>query len=160
MYWCLKCKKTTEHEHNLKQLKGTVGDPFKGMLKKSDAAEDMTDEQKKEYLDSLFEEYYNLDYEDTIGGGEVKTRFKYTKVSKEDFGLTEEEIFLLDDKQLNKLVSLKNYRTYQGMNDGELPEDDEEEGKEDGYKKKSKRNSKYDDKQQGPNIHRVIAMKK
>ena len=31
---------------------------------------------------------------------------------KADFGLTEEEIFLLDDKQLNGLVSLKNYRPY------------------------------------------------
>eukprot|EP00352_Strombidinopsis_acuminata_P004993 CAMPEP_0176351716 /NCGR_PEP_ID=MMETSP0126-20121128/10447_1 /TAXON_ID=141414 ORGANISM="Strombidinopsis acuminatum, Strain SPMC142" /NCGR_SAMPLE_ID=MMETSP0126 /ASSEMBLY_ACC=CAM_ASM_000229 /LENGTH=114 /DNA_ID=CAMNT_0017702393 /DNA_START=68 /DNA_END=412 /DNA_ORIENTATION=+ len=80
LYWCLKCKKSSKHEHKLKQLKGTVGDPFKGMLKKSDAAEDMTDEQKKEYLDSLFEEYYNLDCEDVIGGGEVTTRFKYTKV--------------------------------------------------------------------------------
>jgi len=33
LYWCLKCKNTTTHEHKLKQLKGTVGDPFKGMLK-------------------------------------------------------------------------------------------------------------------------------
>jgi len=74
----------------------------------------MTEGQKKEYLDSLFEEYYNLDCEDVIGGGQVVTRFKYTKVAKEDFGLTEEEIFLLDDKQLNKLVSLKNYRAYMG----------------------------------------------
>ena len=49
-------------------------------------------------LDELLQSYYDLDYEDIIGGGAVKTRFKYTSVPKEDFGLTEEEIFLLDDK--------------------------------------------------------------
>jgi len=57
-------------------------------------------------LDQLFEEYHNLDYEDIIGDG-VVTRFKYTNVNKEDFGLTNEEIFLLDDKKLNNIVSLK-----------------------------------------------------
>jgi protein KRI1 len=44
------------------------------------------------------EEYYNLDFEDVIGGGSVKTRFKYRKVAPADFGLTEDEILLLDDK--------------------------------------------------------------
>jgi len=33
-------------------------------------------------------------------------------VKKEDFGLTEDEILLLEDKQLNKLVSIKKYRPY------------------------------------------------
>ena len=37
----------------------------------------MTDEQRQQYLDSLFEEYHNLDYEDVIAGG-ILTRFKYT----------------------------------------------------------------------------------
>ncbi len=74
----------------------------------------MTEEEKNEYLEGLLEEYYNLDYEDVIGGGEVKTRFKYKKVASDSFGLTEDEIFLLDDKQLNRLVSLKKYRPYTG----------------------------------------------
>jgi KRI1-like family C-terminal len=39
-------------------------------------------------------------------------------VVKEDFGLTEDEILLLDDKQLNKLVSLKNYRPYTDKREG------------------------------------------
>jgi len=60
----------------------------------------------------LLEEYYNLDFEDVIGGGSVKTRFKYRKVASADFGLTEDEILLLDDNQLNRLVSLKKYRPY------------------------------------------------
>lgn len=40
------------------------------------------------------------------------TRFKYTQVSKEDFGLNDDEILLLDDRKLNEIVSLKQYRPY------------------------------------------------
>lgn len=29
----------------------------------------MTEEEKKQYLDNLLDEYYNLDFEDVIGGG-------------------------------------------------------------------------------------------
>jgi hypothetical protein len=41
-----------------------------------------TDEggKKSKYLDTLLQEYYDLDCEDIIGGGEVKTRFKYESV--------------------------------------------------------------------------------
>jgi hypothetical protein len=48
-------------------------------------------------LDTLLDEYYNLEFEDVIGGGQIKTRFKYAKVPAADFGLTEDEILLLDD---------------------------------------------------------------
>ena len=78
-----------------------------------------TEESKGDFLESLLDDYYKLDFEDLIGGGQVKTRFKYHRVAQEDFGLTEDEILLLDDKQLNKLVSLKNYRPYK---DGEEEE--------------------------------------
>jgi protein KRI1 len=44
------------------------------------------------------QEYYDLDCEDVIAGGSIKTRFKYINVPKEDFGLTAEEILLLDDR--------------------------------------------------------------
>jgi len=58
----------------------------------------MTEEEKKEYLDKLLDDYYNLDFEDVIGGGQIKTRFKYKKVAAADFGLTDEDLLLLDDK--------------------------------------------------------------
>jgi len=58
-------------------------------------------EDTQKYLDNLFEEYHNLDYEDVIAGGQKKTRFNYTKVAQDDFGLTEQEILLLEDRQLN-----------------------------------------------------------
>ena len=106
LYWCKKCNENSSHEHKRERLKGTEGNPF------AKAPKEATAEDKSRFLDNLFEEYHNLDYEDVIGGGTVKTRFKYTNVPKADYGLTEEEIFMLDDKQLNNLVSLKHYRPY------------------------------------------------
>jgi protein KRI1 len=47
----------------------------------------------------------------------MKTKFRYTNVASQDFGLSNEEIFMLDDKQLNAIVSLKKYRPYRNMND-------------------------------------------
>jgi hypothetical protein len=111
VYFCLKCKKAGTHEHKLQKLKAVPGELAAEQLMKQDKAE-MNEEEKKSYLEGLLDEYYNLDFEDVIGGGSVKTRFKYQRVQREDFGLTEDEILLLEDKQLNKLVSLKKYRPY------------------------------------------------
>jgi hypothetical protein len=104
LYWCKKCYESTQHDHKREKLKGGEGNPF--------AKHSKPEQESSKFLDNLFEEYHNLDYEDVIGGGTIKTRFKYTNVPKADYGLTEEEIFLLDDQQLNKLVSLKHYRPY------------------------------------------------
>lgn len=114
VYWCKKCKESTEHEHKREKYRGLVD---------SENAE--KDKIKGGKLDSLLQEYYDLDCEDIIGGGKIKTRFKYKTVAKEDFGLTEEEIFLLDDRQLNQLVSMKKLRPYRHLDDfGQpLPED-------------------------------------
>ena len=92
-----------------------MANPFSG------ANEKLNSQEKKQYLDNLFEEYHNLDFEDVIGGGTVKTRFKYTNVKPEDFGLNDEEILLLDDKQLNQLVSLKNYRPFKNVDEDAAP---------------------------------------
>lgn len=55
-------------------------------------------EQKKPTFDpkihksfeKYYEEYYNLDFEDIVGG--VKCRFKYHKTVPNDFGLTTDEV--------------------------------------------------------------------
>jgi protein KRI1 len=91
------------------------------LLKKD--KDNMNEEEKKDYLENLLDEFYNIEYEDIIGGGSVKTRFRYRKVAQADFGLTDEEILLLEDKQLNRLVSLKKYRPYAGE-EGVNPEDE------------------------------------
>ncbi|KAI3464486.1 hypothetical protein Pfo_021149 [Paulownia fortunei] len=67
-------------------------------------------EVEKAVREQLMEEYYKLDYEDTIG--DLKTRFKYKPVKAKRYGLTPEEIFMMDDKDLNQYVSLKKLAPY------------------------------------------------
>ncbi|XVF82639.1 hypothetical protein PTKIN_Ptkin16aG0065200 [Pterospermum kingtungense] len=61
-------------------------------------------------LQDMWEEFYKLDYEDTIG--ELKTRFKYVKIKPNRYGLKPKEILALDDKELNQYVSLKKLAPY------------------------------------------------
>jgi len=56
------------------------------------------------------EEYYKLDYEDTIG--DLKTRFKYKKVNPNSFCLSTYDILASDDKDLNQYVSMKKLAPY------------------------------------------------
>uniref|UniRef100_J3M8C5 Kri1-like C-terminal domain-containing protein n=1 Tax=Oryza brachyantha TaxID=4533 RepID=J3M8C5_ORYBR len=61
-------------------------------------------------LEKEMEEYYKLDYEDTIG--DLKTRFKYKQVKPNTFGLSTYEILASDDKDLNQYVSMKKIAPY------------------------------------------------
>lgn len=67
-------------------------------------------ELEKEVIAKELEEYYKLDYEDTIG--DLKTRFKYRPVNKNTYGLKAKEILAVDDKELNQIVPLKKLATY------------------------------------------------
>jgi protein KRI1 len=60
---------------------------------------------------AMMDEYYKLDFEDTIG--DLKTRFKYTKTKPSKFGISAPEILLMDDKELNQYISLKKLAPYQ-----------------------------------------------
>lgn len=102
VYWCKRCYETTEHEHKRTKLRHFSEDQE-------------GHEEGRKLLDNLFQDYHDLDYEDVIGGGQIKTRFKYQSVPEADFGLTEEEILLLDDKALNNLVSIKHYRPFRHL---------------------------------------------
>ncbi|CAD6338341.1 unnamed protein product [Miscanthus lutarioriparius] len=61
-------------------------------------------------LEKEMEEYYKLDYEDTIG--DIKTRFKYKQVKPNSFGLSAYDILTVDDKDLNQYVSIKKLAPY------------------------------------------------
>jgi len=64
VYWCKKCNDETDCGHQRERFKGFAGLPD-------------SDKNNSKYLDSLLQEYYDLDCEDVIAGGEVKTRFAY-----------------------------------------------------------------------------------
>ncbi|CAJ1962950.1 unnamed protein product [Sphenostylis stenocarpa] len=60
--------------------------------------------------EAMMDEYYKLDYEDTIG--DLKTRFKYAKTKPNRFGISTSEIRLMDDKELSQYVPLKKLAPY------------------------------------------------
>lgn len=59
---------------------------------------------------TMLEEYYRLDYEDTIG--DLKTRFKYAKIKSNRYGLSTSEILMMEDKDLNQYVPIKKIAPY------------------------------------------------
>eukprot|EP00931_Biecheleriopsis_adriatica_P084188 TRINITY_DN5792_c0_g1_i2.p1 TRINITY_DN5792_c0_g1~~TRINITY_DN5792_c0_g1_i2.p1 ORF type:complete len:737 (+),score=280.64 TRINITY_DN5792_c0_g1_i2:62-2272(+) len=67
------------------------------------------------------DDYFQLDYEDIIGG-DLPTRFKYRKVEAKDYGIPANVILAKSGKELNQMVSLKKLRTYRDENVGD--EDD------------------------------------
>jgi protein KRI1 len=86
------------------------------LQKKAGENEDAEGKRKMSYkervdLDKELEDYYKLDYEDTIG--DLKTRFKYRSVPANWFGLKPWEILDASDKDLNQYVSLKKIAPYQ-----------------------------------------------
>uniref|UniRef100_A0A915PDI5 Protein KRI1 homolog n=1 Tax=Setaria digitata TaxID=48799 RepID=A0A915PDI5_9BILA len=62
-------------------------------------------------FEEYFNEYYALDYEDVIADGLI-TKFKYRSVPANDFGITIDELFNADDRQLNAWASLKKVTAY------------------------------------------------
>lgn len=89
-------------------LVGEDGDdePREGKRKRKRKQSDV----EKAVMEELLDEYYKLDYEDTIG--DLKTRFKYKPVKAKKYGLTAEEVLMMDDKELNQYVSLKKLAPY------------------------------------------------
>lgn len=112
LFWCKQCYESTEHEHKRVKVKNNDIAALMGVAGLDEAAKG----NSAAYLDSLFEDYHNLETSNS------KNRFKYETVPADDFGLTNEDILMLDDKQLNSLVSIKKYRPYRTMR---------EDGKED-----------------------------
>lgn len=72
----------------------------------------------KRAREEMMEEYYKLDYEDTVG--DLKTRFKYAKIKPNRYGLSAAEILMMDEKDLNQYVSLKKIAPYR-KNEWKIP---------------------------------------
>ena len=109
--FCMSCRGLGKniHPHKL----------FKYIIKEDEENEDEDNKKtKKEKLQELIDEKANYNIDDVIDG-ELGTKFHYTKVSKEDSGLTDDMLLLLDDKLLNKYLPLKKISAY---NDYKLPD--------------------------------------
>ncbi|KAJ2557750.1 Ribosome biogenesis protein Kri1 [Coemansia sp. RSA 1933] len=65
----------------------------------------------KEQVSKYMDQFYQLNFDDIVGG-DLPTRFKYSKVKQVDYGLTPAEILLADDKILNEYFSVKKIATY------------------------------------------------
>ena len=66
---------------------------------------------KKEKLEELIDQKANYNIDDVIDK-QLGTKFHYTKVPKENSGLTDDMLLLLDDKILNKYLPLKKITAY------------------------------------------------
>lgn len=68
----------------------------------------------------FMDEYYGLDYEDLIAG-DLPTRFKYRQVEPTGFGITDEELLMMNEKALNKRVPIRYIkRPYARFDDAKL----------------------------------------
>nr|GMD02386.1 protein KRI1 homolog [Ipomoea batatas] len=101
----LKSQENTGEEHETVDEEDGVSE--EGKRKKKRRKDSVVMQAAK---DQLMEEYYKLDYEDAIG--DLKTRFKYKPVNAKRFGLSTEEMLILDDKELNQYVPLKTLAPY------------------------------------------------
>ncbi|KAG2306843.1 hypothetical protein Bca4012_084198 [Brassica carinata] len=111
---------TATREKVLKQKEDAISDDEE----QEDQEEEVEEEEEREgkrkrkrkaslvkrAQEALMEEYYKLDYEDTIE--DLKTRFKFAKVQPNSYGLEKEEILFLDDSELNQYVPLKKMAPY------------------------------------------------
>lgn len=69
----------------------------------------------RQALQKKMDEYLKLDAEDFVAG--MPTRFRYKPVPPNLYGLKLEEILLLEDKELNQVVSIKKMAPYQDDED-------------------------------------------
>lgn len=88
--------------------------------------EPATEAERKALVSRWLDEVHALDYGDTVSTSylilthisyphqieDMPTRFKYTNVAAEDFGLDDHEILLANDEELQDLVPLRKLNAY------------------------------------------------
>lgn len=100
---CQKCFRIRRHPHKFTRKKVPEGS--------MPPEESKNAEPKRADMEEVLDEYFQLDYEDIIGG-DLPTRFKYQKVKSNDCGMSADQILGKTDQELNRIVPLKKLRTY------------------------------------------------
>jgi len=85
---------------------------MKAVIQKSEDQQSENEQVVEAEDDHALDELHDLDYEGTIDGGRIKTRFRYRQVEPESYGLSAEEILLAEDKLLQSFVTIKNMAPY------------------------------------------------
>jgi len=107
---CIKCFRVRRHPHKFVRCKV----PTQCM-----PPEELKDQEAdRPELDKVMDEYFQLDYEDIIGG-DLPTRFKYRKVEPENYGISAHDMLYKSDKELNQIAPLKWLRPYRNEAGGE-----------------------------------------
>ncbi|KZT64882.1 Krr1-domain-containing protein [Daedalea quercina L-15889] len=71
---------------------------------------DGTEDMRKRVLEKYMDELYELEFNDMIG--DMPTRFKYTRVAPQNFGLAPAEVLMATDAELNQFMGIKKYAPY------------------------------------------------
>lgn len=71
---------------------------------------DGTEEMRKRKLEEYMDELYGMEFNDLVG--DLPTRFNYTPVQSQTFGLSAVDILMAEDKELNEYMSIKKYAPY------------------------------------------------
>jgi len=79
---------------------------------------DGTEEMRKRKLEEYMDELYGLEFNDMVG--DLPTRFKYTPVAPQTFGLNPVEIIMATDAELNSYVGIKKIAPYRKDGKGKL----------------------------------------
>jgi len=109
---CHNCHLNKSHEggrHKMKKF--LVGEDEVPPSDWQEVLYQMKKKRTKDIQRGKFDELFNMDYEDLIGG-EIACRFKYTNVDSDSFGLSTNTILSKSDKELNTMVSLKKIHPY------------------------------------------------
>lgn len=104
---CSKCFRVRRHPHKFARKRV----PEKCQPPAFTEADESAAQEEGAPEDQTLDDYFQLDYEDIIGG-DLPTRFKYKKVDSNDYGLTGHDILNMSDAELNRLMPLKKLRPY------------------------------------------------